>query len=100
MKSLAVYARHRYQDVTQMITGLYGRQNKSKFVHRYQRVHNGAEYGEYLVARHFAALSLQILFERNSESLAVYARHRYQDVTQMITGLYGRKSSGTSATAE
>lgn len=24
MKSLAVYARHRYQDVTQMITGLYG----------------------------------------------------------------------------
>lgn len=33
------------------------------------------------------------------KSLAVYARHRYQDVTQMITGLYGRKSSGTSATA-
>lgn len=29
MKSLAVYARHRYQDVTQMITGLYGRQNNA-----------------------------------------------------------------------
>ena len=32
------------------------------------------------------------------KSLAVYARHRYQDVTQMITGLCGRKST-SAATA-
>ena len=35
------------------------------------------------------------------KSLAVYARHRYQDVTQMITGLYGaRRGAAARAAAE
>ncbi|MDE6399053.1 MAG: protein kinase, partial [Clostridiales bacterium] len=34
------------------------------------------------------------------KSLAVYARHRYQDVTQMITGLYGARRGAAGRAAE
>lgn len=41
MKSLAVFAKHRYQDVTQMINGLYGLRGKDALVSRPEGVTSG-----------------------------------------------------------